>query len=274
MTCRPRPLPSDAPSMIPGRSRIWISAPPYSSTPGMAVSVVNEYAATSDLVLVILERNVDLPTEGKPTSAIRASPDLETSNPAPPPEPAPGAGSSSCARNRASFLEQVVSQSFFRNSACPPLGLGHWVIKGHRPGQGHPIVLSLGFGVRRSASRDFLYIVCLSLNLIPLEESILNRLKTSVNAGPRDEEDHVLLLRQTSLSLSISFILFLRHTISLSRPASHTPTYPFSRPRWYSGCSCQSSSITNLPRSRTCGFVFCNLSALRPPIYDSCGHPL
>ena len=42
MTCRPRPLPSAAPSMIPGRSRIWISAPPYSSTPGMAVRVVKE----------------------------------------------------------------------------------------------------------------------------------------------------------------------------------------------------------------------------------------
>ena len=40
MTCRPRPFPSEAPSMIPGRSRIWISAPPYSITPGIAVSVV------------------------------------------------------------------------------------------------------------------------------------------------------------------------------------------------------------------------------------------
>jgi hypothetical protein len=27
MTCRPRPLPSAAPSMIPGRSRTWILAP-------------------------------------------------------------------------------------------------------------------------------------------------------------------------------------------------------------------------------------------------------
>lgn len=67
--------------MIPGRSRIWISAPPYSSTPGMAVSVVKEYAAISDLVLVIFDKNVDLPTEGKPTSAILASPDFDTSNP-------------------------------------------------------------------------------------------------------------------------------------------------------------------------------------------------
>jgi hypothetical protein len=61
----------------------------------MAVSVVKAYAATSDLVLVILERKVDLPTEGKPTRAIRASPDLETSKPEPPPLPAPAAGSRS-----------------------------------------------------------------------------------------------------------------------------------------------------------------------------------
>lgn len=106
MTCRPRPLPSAAPSMIPGRSRIWISAPPYSRTPGMAVRVVKEYAATSDLVFVILERNVDFPTEGKPTSAIRASPDLLTSKPVPS-APAVLPGSRSCARSRASFLMQV-----------------------------------------------------------------------------------------------------------------------------------------------------------------------
>lgn len=112
ITCRPRPLPSEAPSMIPGRSRIWISAPPYSRTPGMAVRVVNEYAATSDLVFVILDKNVDLPTEGKPTRAILASPDFETSKPAPPPEPDPGPGSSSCALRRASFLRDYVSIGF------------------------------------------------------------------------------------------------------------------------------------------------------------------
>ena len=61
----------------------------------MAVSVVNEYAATSLLVFVIFDRKVDLPTEGKPTSAIRASPLLLTSNPVPPPVPAPDVGSSS-----------------------------------------------------------------------------------------------------------------------------------------------------------------------------------
>lgn len=47
---------------------------------------------------MILERKVDFPTDGKPTSAIRASPDLETSKPAPPPPPAPGPGSRSWAR--------------------------------------------------------------------------------------------------------------------------------------------------------------------------------
>ena len=80
--------------MIPGRSRICISAPPYSNTPGIAVRVVKEYAATSDLVFVILDRKVDLPTEGKPTSAIRASPAFETSKPEPTEEPDPGPGSS------------------------------------------------------------------------------------------------------------------------------------------------------------------------------------
>ena len=104
MTCRPLPLPSEAPSMIPGRSSSWISAPPYSSTPGIAVRVVNAYEATSDLVFVTLDKNVDLPTDGKPTSDIRASPLLLTSKPEPPPPPLPGPGSSNWARRRASFL--------------------------------------------------------------------------------------------------------------------------------------------------------------------------
>jgi hypothetical protein len=59
---------------------------------------VKEYAAVSDFVFVTRERKVDFPTEGKPTRAIRASPDLLTSNPVPPPAPAPGPGSSSWAR--------------------------------------------------------------------------------------------------------------------------------------------------------------------------------
>jgi hypothetical protein len=105
MTCRPLPFPSEAPSMIPGKSRTWISAPPYSNTPGIAVRVVKAYAATMDLVFVILDKKVDFPTEGNPTSAIRASPLLLTSKPVPPLDPAPAAGSSSCARNRASFLD-------------------------------------------------------------------------------------------------------------------------------------------------------------------------
>ena len=126
MTCLPLPLPSEAPSMIPGRSRTWISAPPYSSTPGIAVNVVNEYAATSLFVFVIFDRNVDLPTDGNPTSAMRASPLLLTSKPAPPPDPAPGAGSRSCARRRASFLagvdfrEETGNEDLWTSGLNPP----------------------------------------------------------------------------------------------------------------------------------------------------------
>lgn len=40
-TWRPRPLPWDAPSIIPGKSRSWILAPLYSITPGIQVRVVN-----------------------------------------------------------------------------------------------------------------------------------------------------------------------------------------------------------------------------------------
>ncbi len=103
ITCLPLPFPSAAPSIIPGKSRTWISAPPYSSTPGIAVSVVNAYDAASDFVFVTRERKVDFPTDGKPTRAMRASPDLDTSKPVPPPLPAPGAGSRSWARSRASL---------------------------------------------------------------------------------------------------------------------------------------------------------------------------
>ena len=72
---------------------------------------------------MILDKRVDLPTEGNPTRAMRASgskklvqgepqpekycssvpPDLLTSKPVPPPPPLV-VGSRSCARNRASFL--------------------------------------------------------------------------------------------------------------------------------------------------------------------------
>lgn len=128
MTCLPLPFPSDAPSIIPGKSKIWISAPPYSNTPGIAVSVVKLYAATSLRVLVIFERNVDFPTEGNPTSAIRASPDLLTSKPEPPPEPAPAAGSRSWARSRASFLvhHSAVVMSVAGSGGCHPLRRPRW----------------------------------------------------------------------------------------------------------------------------------------------------
>ncbi len=62
-----------------------------------------------DFVLVIFDRNVDFPTEGNPTRAIRASPDFDTSNPLPPPPPAPGPGSRSCARSLASFLNALLA---------------------------------------------------------------------------------------------------------------------------------------------------------------------
>jgi len=41
ITCLPRPLPSLAPSIIPGKSSNWIFAPLYRITPGTVVSVVN-----------------------------------------------------------------------------------------------------------------------------------------------------------------------------------------------------------------------------------------
>lgn len=46
LTWRPLPLPSFAPSMIPGKSNNWILAPRYLTTPGTHVSVVNSYEAT------------------------------------------------------------------------------------------------------------------------------------------------------------------------------------------------------------------------------------
>jgi hypothetical protein len=45
ITCLPLPLPSLAPSIIPGKSNNCIFAPLYFSTPGMHVNVVNSYAA-------------------------------------------------------------------------------------------------------------------------------------------------------------------------------------------------------------------------------------
>jgi len=61
----------------------------------MHVSVVNSYAAAVDSVPVSVDRSVDLPTDGKPISATRASPDLVTSKPVPSFAPPP-AGSRSC----------------------------------------------------------------------------------------------------------------------------------------------------------------------------------
>ena len=79
ITCFPRPLPVAAPWMMPGRSISWIAAPLYVTLPGIAVSVVNSCAAASDSAEVSFVSSVDLPTEGKPITATRASPALDTS---------------------------------------------------------------------------------------------------------------------------------------------------------------------------------------------------
>jgi len=72
-TCRPLPRPCAAPSTIPGRSSNWMRTPVisslnntftwvgsalplYSSTPGIAVKVVNSYAAASLAVFVTFDK--------------------------------------------------------------------------------------------------------------------------------------------------------------------------------------------------------------------------
>mmetsp|Transcript_22866 Transcript_22866/g.71666 ORF Transcript_22866/g.71666 Transcript_22866/m.71666 type:complete len:206 (+) Transcript_22866:483-1100(+) len=97
ITCRPRPFPVAAPSMIPGKSRTCIRAPRYRSVPGIAVSVVNSYAAASDFVPVSVVSSVDFPTLGNPTRPTRVSPTFFTSNPSPPPPP-PFDCAASCSR--------------------------------------------------------------------------------------------------------------------------------------------------------------------------------
>eukprot|EP00968_Pinguiococcus_pyrenoidosus_P017278 scaffold1704_cov246-Pinguiococcus_pyrenoidosus.AAC.18 len=85
ITSRPRPFPCAAPSMIPGRSSIWIRQSRYRMFPGMHVSVVNSYAAASLFVPVRVLRSDDLPTLGNPINATRPSPCLATLKPSPPP---------------------------------------------------------------------------------------------------------------------------------------------------------------------------------------------
>src|SRR5207247_1943558 len=73
-TSRPRPCPFEAPWISPGMSRIWIFAPRCSITPGITVTVVNAYAATSLVASVIWFNSVDFPTLGNPTSPTVACP--------------------------------------------------------------------------------------------------------------------------------------------------------------------------------------------------------
>jgi len=74
----------------------------------MHVSVVNSYEAASDLVVVNVDRIVDLPTDGKPMSATRASPTFSTSKPVPSCTPVPDfGGASSSVRYLASLARSV-----------------------------------------------------------------------------------------------------------------------------------------------------------------------
>jgi len=52
ITWRPRPLPSLAPSIIPGRSRIWILAPLYWMTPG--TFIINNINKNINFIIFIL----------------------------------------------------------------------------------------------------------------------------------------------------------------------------------------------------------------------------
>ena len=111
----PLPLLSFAPSTIPGRSKSCNFAPLYLYIPGTHVTVVNSHYATSLSIPVILFSKVDFPTEGNPIRPIRASPDLETSNPSPGP-PFPFESPSICSLfSFASFA--------FRSPKCPSVAL-------------------------------------------------------------------------------------------------------------------------------------------------------
>ncbi len=75
-TSLPRPLPSEAPLVSPGRSRTWIRAPLWFRSPGTAARVVKSYSPTRLSASVILLSRVLLPTLGNPTRATVASPDF------------------------------------------------------------------------------------------------------------------------------------------------------------------------------------------------------
>ena len=117
---RPLPLPSLAPFMRPGRSRICIFAPLCSIKPGMQVSVVKAKAPASDSAPVSCEMRLDLPTDGNPTSATLASPDFFTSNPgALPPDLA-------CAFSFFSLSAAIFALSF---PMCPWVALLYFVLE-------------------------------------------------------------------------------------------------------------------------------------------------
>lgn len=111
MTCLPLPLFSLAPSIIPGKSSIYILAPLYLKTPGTHVKVENSFSETRELIPATKLMKVDLPTEGNPINPILASPVFDTSNPSPPPPYDFNALSNNSLFNLANLA--------FNNAICP-----------------------------------------------------------------------------------------------------------------------------------------------------------
>ena len=86
----------------------------------MQVKVVNSLSCTSEYVSVNVFNKVLFPTEGKPISPIRASPDLITSKPSPfaPPE---RIMDSTCSLRDLAILA-------FNKPRCPSVALFFWVL--------------------------------------------------------------------------------------------------------------------------------------------------
>ena len=75
------PFPSEAPSIIPGKSNNCILQLLYLRTPGMHFNVVKSRGFTSEFVSVKRFYIVLLPTDGLPINDTRASPCFMTSKP-------------------------------------------------------------------------------------------------------------------------------------------------------------------------------------------------
>ena len=118
----PLPLPSEAPLISPGRSRICILAPLWSMMPGMQVRVVKAKLPASDSTSVSWEMRLDLPTLGKPTNATEASPDFLISKPWFPPLALEWAWAFSCFCLSAAIFA-------FNFPTCPCVALLYFVLE-------------------------------------------------------------------------------------------------------------------------------------------------